>query len=387
MTFKEYLTRNPNLYDGLNLDEPLKQSLFDWFQFREVCDDDKFNVFYTRLIKNHLNKYQQLLRIEPGISSFDWLVQTYHENQKILQAQEKENHSKEVNSTSIGQTDSTQSGTIKDELTRNGSDLTEINNTNNKTLTNDLTDTSNGSMTKGQQVNSKDDTFTKGQEVHDISDTTNGERNNDIKNSSFGIVDDKKVDKLLPMEVVGITKSDINFDHEKVAEGLFGLDWSNATSQSENTNVNEGTSTTSDKTTTKDTKTNKSTFGQRIDTTKDTLTEGERKDINSTTTTSTGTQTTNDTDEGTNKITYDSGEDNTRTLDLTNNQGFNSQDNSNENGAKNRDELRVDRMQHSGRTIPIPVLLQQATDFIKQSCAFDYLREELEPAFICFFEI
>ena len=60
----------------------LQQTIYDWFQFREVVDDDKFDVFFNRVLNRDYNRYYQLLRIEPGISEYDWLVQKYTEAQK-----------------------------------------------------------------------------------------------------------------------------------------------------------------------------------------------------------------------------------------------------------------------------------------------------------------
>ena len=61
------------------VDAALQATILDWFQFREVCDDDKFPVFFERVLARDMTRYTQLLRIEPGISDYDWLVQNYKE--------------------------------------------------------------------------------------------------------------------------------------------------------------------------------------------------------------------------------------------------------------------------------------------------------------------
>ena len=48
MTFQEMMEKNPQMYDGLPIDEGTQSALLDWFQFREVCDDDRFTVYYRR---------------------------------------------------------------------------------------------------------------------------------------------------------------------------------------------------------------------------------------------------------------------------------------------------------------------------------------------------
>ena len=66
------------------VNQSLRATIFDWFQFREVCDDEKFETFFLRVINRDLARYQQLLRIEPGITNYDWLVQTYRERQNVV---------------------------------------------------------------------------------------------------------------------------------------------------------------------------------------------------------------------------------------------------------------------------------------------------------------
>lgn len=72
------------------VDEPTQALIFDWFQYREVCDNDKFNNFFNRTLKASMRKYNQLLRIQPGETvdgvkvTYDWLIQEYHERQVSL---------------------------------------------------------------------------------------------------------------------------------------------------------------------------------------------------------------------------------------------------------------------------------------------------------------
>lgn len=72
------------------MDIALQTTIYDWFQFREVCDDEKFPAFFLRELNKDLRKYNQLLRIQPGqvitfpdgrerTVTYDWMVQTYRE--------------------------------------------------------------------------------------------------------------------------------------------------------------------------------------------------------------------------------------------------------------------------------------------------------------------
>lgn len=62
-----------------SVDSALQTTIKDWFQYRPVCDNDRFNVFFNRVLNRDMARYNELLRVEPGISRYDWLVQRYHE--------------------------------------------------------------------------------------------------------------------------------------------------------------------------------------------------------------------------------------------------------------------------------------------------------------------
>lgn len=63
------------------VEDSLKDALFQWFQFREVADNDKFPYWFVRLLNRDYDRYMQLLRIEAGVSTYDWLVSRYRELQ------------------------------------------------------------------------------------------------------------------------------------------------------------------------------------------------------------------------------------------------------------------------------------------------------------------
>lgn len=84
--------------------DDLKQTIFDWFQYREVSDDEKFGVFISRVISRDYNAYREILRIQPGYARYDWLVTQYFERQ--------------INE----KNDLLQNGTGKNTLTRSGTD-------------------------------------------------------------------------------------------------------------------------------------------------------------------------------------------------------------------------------------------------------------------------
>lgn len=101
----------------LTVDQATQATILDWFQYREVCDDEKFPTFFERTLRMSMRKYNQLLRIEPGqllefpdgvtrTVTYDWLVQNYRE---------KLNHN-------VSNTDSAESSTSANTVSRTGSE-------------------------------------------------------------------------------------------------------------------------------------------------------------------------------------------------------------------------------------------------------------------------
>jgi hypothetical protein len=96
-TFSQWTTENPHFYDdrislGL-IDEATISLIEDWFGFRILCDDDKFNVFYGRQLDLILPRYNKLVRLEN--TEFDALVNTYRERQVTGTGSEGETNTKE----------------------------------------------------------------------------------------------------------------------------------------------------------------------------------------------------------------------------------------------------------------------------------------------------
>lgn len=79
MTFSEYIEKNPTLYDDIDIDDATKSNIFDWFQFREVCDDVRFSVYFRRELNINLHRYEELIRVD--LTKIDPLVSTYRERQ------------------------------------------------------------------------------------------------------------------------------------------------------------------------------------------------------------------------------------------------------------------------------------------------------------------
>lgn len=82
VTYKEFCetVKDPILMQS---DETVQNAVYDWYKYRIIgfSDREKFLDILRRNVAINYPMYKQKLRIEPGISQYDWLVQTYHERQ------------------------------------------------------------------------------------------------------------------------------------------------------------------------------------------------------------------------------------------------------------------------------------------------------------------
>lgn len=97
--------------DCTYIDEATQSLLYDWFQFRTVCDDEKFPVFYRRKLMRCEAQYRQLLRLEH--SDFDPLVASYHE--RLTEYNGLRSETKSGSSTTTGTKSSTDTKNLTDQ--------------------------------------------------------------------------------------------------------------------------------------------------------------------------------------------------------------------------------------------------------------------------------
>lgn len=197
--------------------EDLQEVIYDWYQYRHVCDDDKFTVFFDRLLKKEYHHYYQLLRIEPGIAEYDWLVSQYKELQR-------ENTDSKTNTQSVeGTIETSESSTVDEDITN----TTTHNTTDTGTVTRD-----NDLETNVTETITRDDTRT-----IDREDTGTNSRtdvtDNDTTNTS--LTDGKGLTRSLPMSA-----SQIGIDSDG---NISSLDWGTASGQTQETNKQNSTGT------------------------------------------------------------------------------------------------------------------------------------------------
>jgi len=180
----------------------LREVIYDWYQDRHVANDDKFALWFSRLLKKEYKHYEQLLRIEPGISDYDWLVTQYREMQRY-----------------DNETDSTQDSlattrhlTVSETVSNNGEAHDTITGQHSETEATEATYTKSESRTKDQ-----DDTTT-----GSSSSTT------DRDSETYDKGDTKTLRRALPMQTL-YSGQDPWYATKNISDVL--LEWSTATEQ------------------------------------------------------------------------------------------------------------------------------------------------------------
>lgn len=82
MTYSKFVESNPDPIIKQS-DETVQNAVFDWFKYRYIGFENtsKFLDILQRNVKINYPIYRQKLRIEPGVSQYDWLVSSYRELQ------------------------------------------------------------------------------------------------------------------------------------------------------------------------------------------------------------------------------------------------------------------------------------------------------------------
>lgn len=491
MTFKEMTEKTLNLYPDY-VEESLKSTIYNWFQFRYVVDNDKFPVFFQRVLDDDYDRYHQLLRIEPGVAQYDWLVNQYQEmkaenigtvsnntditnnNTATIETLQNRTGNASVNSTTTeenrgynaetfnetdtknltfgktgtetslktGTEDTTKTGTEKDKsiTTLNTTSATTKTGTETLSNTGTVTDVKSGTDTDTRTPNlttnvDKTETTTRGQSIRTETNIDDGGTSTTTNDSA---VDNVAVLKNLPQESSGIgghiTKNGVSV--------LPGVDFTYATSYNENSTVQGGTQTTTNNNTGSTVQTiNPLTGSDKVETNSNTTESGtdEKKTLYNST-----LKRTNDTDETTTYAldlsTKDTGtidEDNTKTYNTNDNKTYNLTDkttydiNETQGGTDNKegtnkidfnsdvtkttngtrditdnakgtrtqtqqgDQSQISNVDSSktitsistGRDKEIAEMLRKASAFIKNSCAWDWLRGRLEVCFMSVYDI
>ena len=174
-------------------------SIFDRFESREICDNDKFDRYFRRTITNYKGKFETLLMIE-GIK-FDPMVNRYLEAQQIRNGTGS-NRGVTYNDFSNKQGGSgnvTTDTTTKDTESYKGLRTTQSE-THNKGLSTSEEQTDNSKLTTGSLEST-------GSNTHSGTVTTSGRSAGETHNTSDSSNDSvtRNASKAAPMSASGVT--------------------------------------------------------------------------------------------------------------------------------------------------------------------------------------
>lgn len=329
-TFQTILneTGEENVFPSIEgMNEDFKNAVKLWFSLREVSSNNNFVQYFQRILYRDFGQYLQLLRIEPNIAQYDWLVQNYTE------AMTETTNS--VTGSTSGQTSGTQTNNLANSQTKTGSGSIDT------TVTNNLSDATTDSTTT-----------THGHTVTNIVTDTNQASGTD-SHAGSNKSDVKNLQKENPMSVSYANGLNIDGTGGATAQSL---DWQYPSNQAESASVSEDSDTT--------------TYGRKdTHSVNGTTTNGGQDTVSGTGSAShTGTVTT-DTDTSVSETVQGT---NTGTVQNT----------GSTSGSHTESGTNVVKHIDTGRNVDISTLLENATSFIINSSAFEWMRKRLEPCFM-----
>lgn len=343
----------------------LQTVITSWYQFRNVCDDEKFGAMFDRVLNRDYDRYEELLRIDPTISDYDWLVQRYRE--RLL---ERVNNGSIVSGGEASTTSETEYGhTIG--VTGRGSDVeeTEYGHTIAEAITDDKSTTRTLNTTKKtDQDDSESESLRRtGTNVSEtVSDSNGSEHGADYTDTN----DNKTMGKDMPMS-----------NSYAGASGVPGvLDWSNPSTQAEVTGEvhrsydasNPGESTGHSESTTTETpdETNARTITRDNSTTE--------KDTGTVTDVVDGDKTSNVTNGGTDTKTITKGSGSDTTHGGTDTTTVTKQGEETKTTSQNGTDKEI----YTGRDEDPAKILRRASAYISNSSAWEWLKSRLDVCFI-----
>ena len=404
MTYAEMTQTTATLFPS-NVSDDFKQAVYDWFQYREVCDDDKFPVFFRRKVAEDYGRYMEMLRVEPGYAKYDWMVTLYKEQETRKTGDVTTDTSREI----------TSSGTRANTTTRTGSSQATVNQTSQKrgtdTTATDGTETLNtqdaltgtetlartGTQTAQRTDNlagTQDDTITRtlGQIIEDEMSRNLATSENRSTESANDVIN---VNKVLPQESGGLTRGSVMTEN---IPQLQGMNWQYASDMSEQTAHGADHATGGTTSTGTETRTRRPGVGHD-------------DEVLARQTTSTGTQTTQTTNDLQDQTTYNTKRAQTGTIanevdevvtynsdetvagtsnkSLTDNSSLEGTNtgSSSEQGAKNISQDLTERDRYTGRDRAPAELLREAVSYIKGTCAWEWMYNQLNVCFLATYDV
>ena len=423
MIFSDWIVQHSEFFDAFDIDEVTKEELIDWFYYRRVCDNVKFERFFKRKLQMILDQYKAQLRIQT--TEFDPMVSNYVEHWVLHTTEGTSKDTKSSTSTgkgtakNTGSSNSTEtpeitrkktgSNTSKTVGTTGGTDTetpnltNEINRSGSDTQTNvhteNLTETPN--INVETTSNSEGDATTN--LVTDRSGTVNETGKEGVTNSSENSRKDKSLAGVLP------DSSTYGMGLGGNAGDMPGLDWTYAAqqNQSQGLDTSSGKSDTerSNDTTNHETGKDDTTSHNESNSTTNSLTTGnktterslnendERTTTGKETQKQTGTKTTEhqgtSNSDITDTIDESEVETGTRTVEGQNSGSSESTNESTSKDESSAENSSKDEMKEisTGRAEAPQDMLERARNFIRTTNALKWLISQLDTCFLGTYDV
>lgn len=350
MIYSEWLEKNPTvLKEKTELDEATIELLFDFFQFRELVDDDKFEAFFVRSIKMLTWQYNEMLRLESV--KIDPMVSNYLERYVLSTGTDKNlvTNTNKNSSKSTGSSNGTNSSTSTPGVTEETETIT----------TPDTTVTTSGTAS--------------GTASGETSGTTSGTSTKEDTKTSKSIGSDTSSNERLQ----GVLPDSGTYGPNSITEPTnvdqYGfpnaLNWTYSSGQGADRGFSTNQSSTDDKTTSKDT-TSETETGE---TSSHTSSESE----STVKTSGSNTINTTTTRRGSDKTTGENSS--TDTSETTSNSEGSTNGNS--------EYKHEDKVIHTGRQEAPQDMLMRAKNWFSNMNSFKWLRDELDSCFLGVYDI
>lgn len=359
----------------------MQDNVYLHFKYRQVCDNTRFADYFHDTLNRSYRRFNELSRIEPGISKFDWMVEEYLESErthdggsKIIKDSNADKTSHKGQSITVsdnGESSTAHTGTV----TTTDKTGSESNQTGNQTTT------YNGSKTVTENGITSEKTDYTG------SETRNAVRTPELKTAVKDIgknttdTTNRSMAKAMPMEA----------SYNAAAGGsLPQLNWSNPSSQAqtENKDIQNTESNSETNNTGKETTNETKSFTGRSDSKSGSGHKETTESFSNRSDTVNGSETvkTSGTNDG--KTTYDehNGGASKRTMTTSFGDGEDSEKTIGQESVSSQEGSR-DREIHTGRHGNVSDILASAQDYIKSSSAFKWLIAQLEEDFLQIFDV
>lgn len=374
-TFQEFRTENPDLYDGLQIPDPVQASIAEWYDSRRVCDDELFGRFFRRVLSRDFTRFEQLQRItpgqgfKPGATKYDWLVQSYKERQRFLQTQAQKQGTgsvaKDDDITDI--TSDTTSEQVQGARTQQTTTITDDSRTSSGVKTGESGTTTNGTRTENTGVTRTDEGGTITSYTGDNVTVSEG-------NSETGA---RSVQKVNPMSISypNFTQEPEGGDPDMVGWHVPKMDWTAPSSQAQDRSKSDTTTTTTE--TPRVRTTVKGDGGEDYTNTIGTVTTREtvQSALNE-------TDSTTESYDGDRRTTTTGQDGKTTTGQRAGNAHRVVESDTTTQNTETEDGRTLEREIYSGRDASLSQLLQEAKRYIISTDAFQWLIDRLEVCFL-----